>query len=95
MICVIRGTIQKNPKIICLSLLTIIHIFSKIRSHGGPVEGEGLRLSIICNLPSFFLQSLDLPDIIFMREKGNLFFSTVYLRVCCVCVCQIVDIAAV
>lgn len=32
---------------ICLSLLTTVHIFFEIKSYGGPVKGEGLRLSII------------------------------------------------
>ena len=37
----------QDKKNICLSPLTTVHIFSEIKSHGGPPEGEGLHLSIV------------------------------------------------
>ena len=38
---------KRDQKNICLSPLTTVHIFSKIRSHGGLPEVAGLRLSMV------------------------------------------------
>ena len=38
--CVIMAQFKQDQKIFCLSPLTTVHIFSKIMSHGGPLEGD-------------------------------------------------------
>lgn len=38
---------KQDQKIICLLPVTTVHISSEARSHDGPVEGEGLRLSVV------------------------------------------------
>lgn len=45
-LCMFMAQFKGDKKIICHLPLNTVHIFSEIRSHGGPSEGEGLSIAM-------------------------------------------------